>query len=120
MELKVRRFDEAIRRVQKLAQDKLAKGENADEFVELGEMDGFKLYIAAGKTIQNKKPAAFHENPRDVFMLLLSGEMWLTFENGEKVIIKKGQYLVLPRYLGHHCVFRKMTVALEGVYEKGL
>lgn len=120
MELRVRGLYEAVQTAQKLAQDKLAKGENADEFVELGETDGFKLYVTAGRTIQNEAPASFHENPRDVFMLLLKGEMWLTFENGEKAIIKKGQYLILPKHLRHNCVFKKMTVTLEGVYEKGL
>jgi len=113
-------FDAVVLKAQKLAQEKLARGENADEFVEIGEADGFKLYVVSGKTIKNTAPGSFHENPRDVFMFLFEGLIELTFENGEKVTVKKGQCLILPKNPRHCCVFKKMTIALEGVYEKGL
>jgi quercetin dioxygenase-like cupin family protein len=87
--------------------------------VEIGDADSFKLYVTTGKTIKDA-PISFHENPRDVFMLLFEGEMELVFEDGEKANIKKGQYFVLPKHLKHYCIFKKMTVALEGVYEKEL
>jgi len=48
----------------------LARNKNADEFVQIGEADGFKLYATSGKTIRGKTTVSFHENPRDVFMLL--------------------------------------------------
>jgi uncharacterized cupin superfamily protein len=51
-------------------------------------------------------------------MLVL--EVEFTFEKGERVTVKTGQCFVLPKQLKHHCVFRKMTVAIEGVYERGL
>lgn len=104
----------------RLAEEKLVKGENADEFVEIGEADGFKIYVAVGKTIKDHSPNFFHENPRDVFMLLLEGEIEFTFENAKKTTVKAEQYLILPKHLKHHCVFKKMTVAIEAVYEKGL
>jgi len=53
-------------------------------------------------------------------MLLLEGEMEFTFENMKKTTVKAGQCFVLLKHLKHHCVFKKMTVAIEGVYEKGL
>jgi quercetin dioxygenase-like cupin family protein len=119
MGLKLSDIDEAIRKVRELAYRELAKGKNADEFVQIGEADGFKLYVVAGKTI-SKKIVSLHENPRDVFMLLLEGNMEFAFENGEKATVKKGQYFVLPKHVRHSCTFKKMTIALEGVYEKGL
>ena len=111
-------IEEAIRKVRESAEKRLAKNKNADEFVQIGEADGFKLYVTAGKTIRNKN--YLHENPRDVFMLLLQGCMEFTFENGEKKTVRKGQYFVLPKHSKHGCIFKKMTIALEGVYEKGL
>jgi quercetin dioxygenase-like cupin family protein len=71
---------------------KIAQDENADEFVDIGDADSFKLYLMAGKTIKDV-PVSFHENPRDVFMLLFEGEMELVFEDGEKANIRKGQYV---------------------------
>jgi mannose-6-phosphate isomerase-like protein (cupin superfamily) len=119
-DMKVIRLEDAISEVKRLAEEKLAMGEGADEFVEIGEADGFKLYITAGKTIKDEFPVSFHENPRDVFMLVLEGEIEFRFEKGEKTVVKAGECFVLPKHLQHHCVFNKMTVAIEGVYEKGL
>jgi len=119
-DMKIVRLEDAISEVKRLAEEKLARGESADEFVQIGEADGFKLYVTAGKTIKDEFPMSFHENPRDVFMLVLE-EVEFTFEKGEKkVTVKIGQCFVLPKQLKHHCVFRKMTVAIEGVYERGL
>lgn len=118
--MKIVRLEDAISEAKRLAEEKLAVGESADEFVEIGEADGFKLYITAGKTIKNEFPVSFHENPRDVFILVLEGEIEFTFEKGEKTVVKAGEFFVLPKHLQHHCVFNKMTVAIEGVYEKGL
>jgi len=117
--LKIVNLEEAILKAKKMAEDKLAKGENADEFVEIGEADEFKIYVVAGKTIKDPFQGSLHENPRDVFMLVLEGETEFTFERG-KTILKAGQCFVLPKNLKHHCVFGKMTIAVEGVYEKGL
>jgi quercetin dioxygenase-like cupin family protein len=119
MKIKVMDFEEATHIARNLAEKKLALDESADEFVEIGNADDFKLYVTTGKTIKDA-PISFHENPRDVFMLLFEGEMELVFEDGEKTNIRKGQYFVLPKHLKHYCVFKEMTVALEGVYEKGL
>ena len=110
----------AIRNVRESAEKRLARNKSADEFVQIGEADGFKLYVTAGKTISNKTTISLHENPRDVFMLLLQGCVEFTFENGEKKTVRKGQYFVLPKHTKHGCIFKKMTIALEGVYEKGL
>lgn len=62
---------DAISKVRELAEAKLAEGENADEFMEIGEADGFKIYIAAGKTVKEPPRKSFHENPRDVFISCL-------------------------------------------------
>jgi len=118
--MRIVRLEDAISEVKRLAEEKLATGESADEFVEIGEADGFKLYVTAGKTIKDRTPKSFHENPRDVFMLVLEGEIEFTFEGGEKTIVKAGECFVLPKHLKHHCVFKKITIAIEGVYEKGL
>jgi len=53
-------------------------------------------------------------------MLLFKGEMELVFEDGEKANIRKGQCFVLQKHIKYYCVFKEMTVTLEGVYEKGL
>lgn len=94
--------------------------------MQIGEADGFKLYVVAGKSIKSsarikgETTCPLHENPRDVFMLLLEGSMEFAFENGEKKTVKNGQYFVLPKHARYSCIFKKMTIALEGVYEKGL
>jgi len=119
-DMKVIRLEDAISEVKRLAEEKLAMGEGADKFVEIGEADGFKLYITAGKTIKDEFPVSFHGNPRDVFMLVLEGEIEFRFEKGEKTVVEAGECFVMPKHLQHHCVFNKMTVAIEGVYEKGL
>lgn len=118
--MKIMRLEDAISKAKKLAEKKLAVGESADEFVEIGEADEFKLYVTAGKTIKDASPISFHENPRDVFMLVLKGEIEFTFENQEKTTIKAGECFVLPKHLKHYCAFKKMTITIEGVYEKGL
>lgn len=118
--MRIVRLEEVISEVKRLAEEKLAKGESADEFVEIGEADGFKLYVTAGKTIKDESTISFHENPRDVFMLVLEGEIEFIFESQERVAINAGKCFVLPKHLRHHCVFKKMTIAIEGVYEKGL
>jgi quercetin dioxygenase-like cupin family protein len=118
--LKTAKLEEAVQKARKLAETKLAAGENADEFVEIGEIDGTKFYVAAGKTIKAQTSEKFHANRRDVFMCLLEGEIEFTFENGEKQVVRAGECLVLPKDMKHTCVFRKMTIAIEGVYEKGL
>jgi quercetin dioxygenase-like cupin family protein len=117
--LKITRLEEAISTAKRLAEDKLAAGENADEFVEIGEIDGAKLYVAAGKTIKVQISERLHENRRDVFMYLLEGEIEFTFENGKKQIVEAGECFVLPKRVKHLCISRKMTIAIEGVYEKG-
>lgn len=113
-------LEKAILKAKKLAKDKVANHQNADEFVGIAEADGFKIYVAAGKTISSRSHEALHENPRDAFMLVLEGEMEFTFEKGEKATVKAGECFVLPKHLKHRCAFKKMTVALEGVYEKRL
>jgi len=118
--MKIVRLEDAISEAKRLAEEKLAVEESADEFVEIGEADGFKLYVIAGKTIKEELPISFHENPRDVFMLVLEGEIEFTFERGEKTTVKAGECFVLPKHLKHHCVFKKMTTAIEGLYEKAL
>jgi quercetin dioxygenase-like cupin family protein len=112
-------MENAVSRAKKLAEEKLARGENADEFVEIAKVNGFKIYVAAGKTI-NAPSTELHKNPRDVFMLVLEGKIEFTFENGERKIVKAGECFVLPKHLKHHCAFKEMTVAIEGIYEKGL
>jgi mannose-6-phosphate isomerase-like protein (cupin superfamily) len=113
-------LEKAIQEARELAQKKLAKHLNADEFVEIGDADGFKIYVAVGKTFRSEGPVAMHANLRDVFMLVLQGEMELAFGKGEKAVVKKDECFVLPKGVRHACTFRKMTVVVEGVYEKGL
>jgi hypothetical protein len=72
-------LQEAISKARKLAEEKLSDGENADEFVEIAEADGFKIHVAAGNTATTESPLSFHENQRDVFILVLDGEMLLAF-----------------------------------------
>lgn len=120
MKMSVFQFDEAKLKARKLAEAKLAKGENADEFVQIAEVNGFKLYVCAGKTIKTPGKERFHSNPKDCFHLLLQGEMELTFENSEKVNVTKSQYFVLPKGIKHKAFFKTLTIALVGVYEKGL
>jgi len=118
MRFKVVEFEDALKQVRKLAQEKLDEGDNADEFVELGDADGVKFYVTAGKHIRDVASDEFHENPRDSFIWVLEGEMEFTFENGEKTTVRKGQCFVFPKHLRHRCVFKKMTITLEGVYEE--
>jgi mannose-6-phosphate isomerase-like protein (cupin superfamily) len=118
--LKIVNFEKAVLKVKRLAENRIAKGESADEFVEIGNADGFKIYVTAGKTLKDKSPEVLHENARDVFMLVLQGEIEFRFENGEKAVVKANECFVLPKHVKHSCVFKKMTVAVEGVYEKGL
>jgi quercetin dioxygenase-like cupin family protein len=118
--LKIVDFEKAMLKAKKLAENKIAESENADEFVEIGNADGFKIYVTAGKTLRDKSPQGLHENPRDVFMLVLQGEMEFKFENGEKTILKANECFVMPKHMKHKCVFKEMTIAVEGVYEKGL
>jgi quercetin dioxygenase-like cupin family protein len=116
----VLKLEEWILKARKRAETKIAKGKSADEFVEIAETDGFRIYAIAGKTLKEPSSNPFHENPRDVFMLVLEGEVEFTFENEEKTVVKSGECFVLPKHLMHHCIFRKMTVGIEGVYKKGL
>lgn len=118
--LKIVDFKKAVQDAKSLAESKIARRENADEFVEIGDADDFKIYVAAGKTLKKKIPQSFHENPRDVFMLVLQGEIEFNFENGEKTTVKTNECFVLPKHVMHKCTFKKMTIAVEGVYEKGL
>jgi quercetin dioxygenase-like cupin family protein len=120
IQMKTVSLEEAIAEAKKLAETKLAAGDNADEFVEIGEADGFKLFVTAAKTIRDESPISFHENPRDVFMLVLKGEVEFTFERAEKTVVKAGECFILPKHLEHHCTFKKMTITIEGVYTRGL
>lgn len=52
--LKIMDLEKNIRTTKELAENKLAKHENADEFVEIGDADGFKIYVTAGKTLEDK------------------------------------------------------------------
>jgi quercetin dioxygenase-like cupin family protein len=118
--LKVTKLEDAISKAKKLAQEKIVRKENADEFVEIAEADGFKIYVVAAKTVDRLSREALHENPRDVFMFLLEGEVEFTFEDGKRTRVKTGECFVLRKHLKHECVFEKMTVAIEGVYEEEL
>lgn len=114
------RLDEATSNVKKLAEKRLAEDKSADEFVEIVETDGFKIYATVGKIANATENGSLHENPRDVFIPALEGEIEFTFENGERTTVKAGEWFVLPKRLKHRCIFKKMTIAIEGVYEKGL
>jgi hypothetical protein len=57
--MKIVRLEDAISEAKRLAEEKLAVGESPDEFVEIGEADGFKLYITAGKTVKDEFPFLF-------------------------------------------------------------
>jgi quercetin dioxygenase-like cupin family protein len=61
-----------------------------------------------------------HENPREIFITFLEGELELAFASGERATAKSREYFVLPKHLKHLCDFKRLTVTLEGVYEKGL
>jgi quercetin dioxygenase-like cupin family protein len=104
--LKIVNFEKAVRKAKDLAESKLAKHESADEFVEIGNTDGFKIYVTAGKTLEDKSQV-FHENPRDVFMLVLQGEIVLSLDNGEKVIVKPKIALSCPKTLGINALSKK-------------
>jgi mannose-6-phosphate isomerase-like protein (cupin superfamily) len=117
--LKTVSLENAISKAKKLAMSKLTQGLSADEFVKIGEADGFRIYIAAGKTLGSSSNA-FHENPRDVFMLILEGKVEFLFQNGKKTIVKSGQCFVLPKHVMHQCSFKTLTMAIEGVFEEGL
>jgi hypothetical protein len=80
--LKIVSLEKAILKAKKLAENKIDKHQNVDEFVEIAEADGFKIYVSAGKDISSLSREALHENPRDVFMFLLEGAMEFTFEKG--------------------------------------
>lgn len=116
--LNVASLEQVISKAKELAADKLASGMDADEFIEIGNVDGFKMYITAGKTLHNSL-YPLHGNPRDVFMLLLEGEIEFVFESGERQVVKSGECFVLPKHLKHLCIFRKLTITVEGVFEKG-
>jgi hypothetical protein len=73
--MKVLNLQEAIFKAKQLAEEKLANGESADEFVEVAEADGFKIYVTAGKTLESPISPSLYENQRDVFMLILEGEI---------------------------------------------
>jgi quercetin dioxygenase-like cupin family protein len=88
--MKIVRLEDAISEAKRLA-EKSAVKESADEFVEIGEADRFKLYVTSGKIIKEELPISFHENPRDVFMLVLEGEIEFTSERGEKTTVKAGE-----------------------------
>jgi len=119
MKMKVMNLEEAADIARNLAREKLTQGKNADEFVRIGEADGFKLYVAAGKTI-SIRPFQLMKI-LVMFLCCFSKERGeLVLENHKKVTIRKGQYFVLPKHTKHHCFFKDLTVALEGVYEKGL
>jgi len=118
--LQIVNLEEAILKAKRLAKNRIAKGENADEFVEIGNADGFKIYVTAGKTLRHKSPQTLHENSRDVFMLVLQGGIEFKFENGERAIVEANECFVLPKHMKHSCVFKEMTITVEGVYEKGL
>jgi mannose-6-phosphate isomerase-like protein (cupin superfamily) len=118
--LEIVRLEDAILKARKIAENKIAENQSADEFVEIGDADGFKIYVTAGKTVKNQNHEPLHENPRDVFMLIFQGEVEFEFENGEKIAVKADECFVLPKHVKHRCIFKEMTVALEGVYEKGL
>lgn len=117
--LKIVDFEKTMLKANELAENKLAKRENADEFVEIGNADVFKIYVTVGKTLEDKT-RVLHENLRDVFMLVLQGEIGFSFENGEETTIKANECFVLSKHMKHKCVFKKMTIAVEGVYEKEL
>ena len=117
--LKIVSLENAISKAKELARSKLSKGLNADEFLEIGEADGFKIYVTAGKTVRDT-PYPFHENPRDVFMLIIEGEVEFLFQNGRRTTAKAGECFVLRKHLKHQCLFKALTIALEGVFEKEL
>ena len=119
MMLNVISLEDVTSRARKIVSARLAKGVDADEFIEIGNADGFKIYVAAGKTLHNS-PYPMHDNPRDVFMLVLEGEIEFMFENGERQTVKQGECFVLQKHLKHQCIFRKLTIAVEGLFEKGL
>ena len=62
--LKIVSLQDAISRAKELAKNKPAEGLNVDEFLEIGEADGFKIYVTAGETVD--APYHMHENPKDV------------------------------------------------------
>jgi mannose-6-phosphate isomerase-like protein (cupin superfamily) len=114
--LKIVSLENAISKVKKLARNKLTEGVNVDEFLEIAEADGFKIYVMAGKTFD--VPYPLHENPKDVFMLIIEGEIEFLFQNGKRTTAKAGECFVLRKNLKHQCIFKKLTIALEGVLEK--
>ena len=57
--MKIVRLEEAISEAKRLAEEKLARGKNADEFVEIGEADGFKLYVTLEKTSKTRHQFLF-------------------------------------------------------------
>jgi quercetin dioxygenase-like cupin family protein len=118
--MEVKSLKDAISEAKRLAEKKLAKGENADEFVEIAEADSFKIYVTAGKTLKSHTPPSLHENQRDVFMLILEGEIEFTLEDGKETIVNAGECFVLPKHSKHTCTFSRLTIVIEGVHEKGL
>lgn len=117
--LNVISLEQVTSRAREIVATKLASGMDADEFIEIGNADGFKIYVAAGKTLRDSS-YLMHDNPRDVFMLVLEGEIEFMFEDGERQAVKPGECFVLPKHLKHQCIFRRLTIAVEGVFEEGL
>ena len=66
--MKTLKLEKAILNAKKLAETRLARNENADELVEIGNADYFKVYVATAKTIHDRSPSTLHENPRDVII----------------------------------------------------
>jgi mannose-6-phosphate isomerase-like protein (cupin superfamily) len=112
--MKIVFLEKAISKVKKMAESKLNEGKNVDEFLEIGKADSFKFYVTAGKTVD--VPCPTHENPKDVFMLIIEGEVEFLFQKERKKTVKSGECFVLKKNVKHQCIFRELTIALEGVH----
>jgi mannose-6-phosphate isomerase-like protein (cupin superfamily) len=68
--------------------------------------------------LQQGKPSIIQHHI--LFMWVIEGEIEFLFGDDKKSVVKSGECFVLPKHLRYQCIFKKLTIAIEGVCEKEL
>ncbi len=73
-------------------------------FETLAQKGKFKIerIISEGQTTPENQ---WYDQDEDEFVLLLQGKAELLFEDGEKVKMQKGDYVIIPAHKKHRVVF---------------
>jgi hypothetical protein len=110
MQPKARDVEQLKKKVRKMAAGRVLSGDKADVGLEMAQMDGCRVCIAAGYGSLSQAPRT---RPRDSLIWVLDGYAQVHTASGRVTDLSQGESMVLAAGMAYRLVFPQLTIYLS-------